>query len=139
MLTIANQKGSFKVRVAGIMRQENNILLLNEPLFAPYWFLPGGRAEMHESTKETLSRELEEEIQGVPLVGDLLWVTENFFVRHEVPYHTLEFYTHFSSRIGILSKPWATDSGPKNKPAIGYRGCFSDPKLRTLAKAKTDS
>lgn len=96
MLTIKNHKGVFKVRVAGVMRKENKILLLNEPLVGNYWFLPGGRAEMHETTHETLTRELEEEMRGKPVVGDLLWVTEHFFTLNQIAYHTLEFYYTFT-------------------------------------------
>jgi len=92
MLIIDNHKGSFKVRVAGVMQQENRILLLNEPLAGEYWFLPGGRAEMHESTDETLTRELEEEMQVKPRIGTLLWVIENFYTIHQIPNHTIGFY-----------------------------------------------
>ena len=93
---IKNHKGVFKVRVAGVMRKGNKVLLLNEPLINNYWFLPGGRVEMHESTKEALARELEEEMCGKPLVGDLQWVTENFFTLNRIAYHSLEFYYTFT-------------------------------------------
>lgn len=96
MLTIKNGDGYFKVRVAGVMRKENKVLLLNEPLVGTYWFLPGGRAEMQESTRETLARELEEELQGKPIVKDLLWVTEHFFTLNQLAYHSLEFYYAFA-------------------------------------------
>ena len=96
MLVVKNHKGFFKIRVAGVMRKENKVLLLNEPLVNNYWVLPGGSAEMHESTKETLERELEEEMQGQPLVGPLAWVTENFFTLNHIAYHTLEFYYSFT-------------------------------------------
>lgn len=96
MLAIKNRKGSFKVRVAGVMCKENKTLLLNEPLVNNCWFLPGGRVEMHESTKEALTRELEEEIRGKPIVGNLLWITENFFTPDQIPFHTVEFYYAFT-------------------------------------------
>jgi ADP-ribose pyrophosphatase YjhB (NUDIX family) len=96
VLTIKNSKGYFKIRTAGIMRKENKTLLLNEPLVNNSWFLPGGKVEMHESTQEALSRELTEEICGMPLIGDLLWITENFFTNSQIPCHTLEFYYAFT-------------------------------------------
>lgn len=92
MLTIKNHKGSFQVRTAGVMQKANKILLLNEPLVGEYWFLPGGRTEMHESTDQTLFRELEEEMNAKPKIGRLLWVIENFFTLRETPFHTLGFY-----------------------------------------------
>ena len=51
---------------------------------------------MHESTQEALTRELEEEISGTPIVGNLLWITENFFTPDQTPYHTVEFYYAFT-------------------------------------------
>lgn len=92
MLTITNQKGEFKVRVAAVIRQKGRVLLLNEPLVGSYWFLPGGRAEMHESTDETLFRELKEEMNVTAKIGALLWVVENFYTFSGVAKHVLGFY-----------------------------------------------
>jgi len=92
MLFIKNQKGSFQVRAAAIIQKEQSVLLLNEPLVGPYWFLPGGRAEMLESTDEALKRELKEEIQTTLSLGKLLFVIENFFTLQQMSHHTIGFY-----------------------------------------------
>lgn len=92
MLYIDNAKGTFKLRVAAVLRREGKLLLLNEPLVGTYWFLPGGRAEMHESTDTALARELEEELGGTHSIGKLLWVVENFFTYNNRPNHTIGFY-----------------------------------------------
>ena len=92
MLIIKNHKGSFQVRAAAVMQRDDKILLLNEPLVGEYWFLPGGRAEMHESSGEALTRELDEEMNLKTNVRRLLWVIENFFTLRGASYHTLGFY-----------------------------------------------
>jgi 8-oxo-dGTP pyrophosphatase MutT (NUDIX family) len=92
MLIIKNPKGSFKIRVAAVAIHDGAILLLNEPLIGTYWFLPGGRAEMHESTDETLIRELEEETGESVVLGPMLWVIENFYTRKHESHHTIGFY-----------------------------------------------
>ena len=92
MLTVRNQKGVFNLRVAGVMRKDDKILLLNEPLVGSYWFLPGGRAEMHESTDEALRRELAEEMNGPVVPERLIWVIENFYTMNHVPHHVIGFY-----------------------------------------------
>ncbi|MFA6119168.1 MAG: NUDIX domain-containing protein [Parachlamydiales bacterium] len=91
MLVIKNQKGIFQLRTAGIVKKGEKILLLNEP-HVSYWFLPGGRVEMHESTKETLERELLEEMNAKAEIGNLIWIIENFFPFNGAPFHEIGFY-----------------------------------------------
>lgn len=45
-----------------------------------FWALPGGKIEVMETTKQAITRELNEEL-GITdiLVGDIISVTENFF------------------------------------------------------------
>ena len=92
MLSIKSPKGFFNIRVAGVIQRDSEILLLNEALVGEYWFLPGGRAEMHESTDETLVRELEEEMNAQARIKKLLWIIENFYTISEKPSHTIGFY-----------------------------------------------
>jgi 8-oxo-dGTP pyrophosphatase MutT (NUDIX family) len=92
MITIKNQKESFQVRVAGVIQNGDQILLLNEPRVGEYWFLPGGRAEMHESSDITLLRELEEEMNVKARIHKMVWIIENFFTLREVSHHTIGFY-----------------------------------------------
>jgi 8-oxo-dGTP pyrophosphatase MutT (NUDIX family) len=92
MLSIKNTGGFFNLRVAAVIRRERNLLLLNEPLAGPYWLLPGGRAEMHESTDLALAREVEEELGAIPKIGRLLWVIEDFFPGNGIRCHTIGFY-----------------------------------------------
>jgi ADP-ribose pyrophosphatase YjhB (NUDIX family) len=91
MLTIKNEKGIFQLRVAAVIRKKDKILLLNED-HVTYWFLPGGRCEMNETTKYTIERELLEEMNAKVKIKNLLWIIENFFVLRGSPFHEIGFY-----------------------------------------------
>ena len=94
MLSIKSAEGIFNLRAAAVIREKGNLLLLNEPLAGPFWILPGGRAEMHESTDMALAREIEEEMRASAKVGRLLWVAETFFPHpmDKIPIHMVCFY-----------------------------------------------
>lgn len=57
-----------------------------------FWSLPGGRAELLETTRDGLAREMREELDTEVEVGRLLWLVENFFEYEGMPYHELGFY-----------------------------------------------
>lgn len=82
----------FNYRVAGVALY-NQQVLLNRLEGLDYWFLPGGRVEMGETSSEGLRREMQEELQEDVHVGRLLWVVENFFGGIEGKnYHELGLY-----------------------------------------------
>lgn len=67
-------------------------MLLLQLAGADWWFLPGGRCEMNENSKESLSRELLEELGEEAGVGRLLWTVENFYSHEGTSYHEVGFY-----------------------------------------------
>lgn len=82
----------FNYRVAGIALRDNQVLL-NCLEGENYWFLPGGRVDMGESSREGLRREMQEELQEEVQVGQLLWIAEDFFTSESgKAYHELGFY-----------------------------------------------
>jgi ADP-ribose pyrophosphatase YjhB (NUDIX family) len=82
----------FNYRVAGIARRDQQVLL-NHLEGQDHWFLPGGRVEMGETSREGLRREMQEELQEDVRVGRLLWVAESFFGGIEGKnYHELSLY-----------------------------------------------
>jgi ADP-ribose pyrophosphatase YjhB (NUDIX family) len=82
----------FNYRVAGIAIRDNQVLL-NRFGDHDYWFLPGGRVEMGETSREGLQREMQEELQAEVRVGQLLWIVESFFDGVEdKTYHELGLY-----------------------------------------------
>ena len=90
---IAFDKGNlrFSYRIAGVAIHDGKVLL-QQPVEGGYCFLPGGRAELQESAKETLRREMQEELQVDVSVGRLLWVVENFFEFGGRDFHELGMY-----------------------------------------------
>ena len=82
----------FNYRVAGIALHDQQVLL-NCIEGQDHWFLPGGRVEMGETSREGLRREMQEELQEDVHVGRLLWIAESFFGEMEGKnYHELGLY-----------------------------------------------
>jgi 8-oxo-dGTP pyrophosphatase MutT (NUDIX family) len=81
----------FNFRVAGVAIHKEKLLLHKTPT-DNFWSLPGGRVDMFEFSRETLLREMLEEIGKTVEVGNLLWVAENFFEYNEIKHHEIGFY-----------------------------------------------
>jgi len=81
----------FNFRVAGVAVHNGKLLLHRTPT-DNFWSLPGGRVDMFEFSKETLLREMLEEIGKKVIVGKLLWVVENFFEYNKTRHHEIGFY-----------------------------------------------
>ena len=81
----------FNFRVAGVAVQNEKLLLHRTPT-DNFWSLPGGRVDMFEFSRETLLREMLEEIGKTVQVGKLLWVVENFFEYNAIRHHEIGFY-----------------------------------------------
>lgn len=77
MITIEYGGTRFNYRVAGVLVRGNMVLLHKEEK-DQYWYLPGGRCELMETSVETLVREFREEANATVTVQRLLWVIENF-------------------------------------------------------------
>ncbi len=82
MITFKQGSTRFTYRVGGIIIYNGHALFQRATLDPKhiFWFLPGGRAEIGESAKETLEREMIEELGESVQVGPLLFIIENFFV-----------------------------------------------------------
>lgn len=80
----------FSYRVAGLLVQNNKILLQRDKLGDHA--VPGGHVSFMETTEETLKREFLEEIQAEIGVDQLLAVQENFFMWGSKPCHQVHFY-----------------------------------------------
>jgi len=81
----------FNFRVAGVFIEDGHVLL-NWIAGMDVWFLPGGRAEVWETSEESLCREIREEL-GIPIhVERLLWVAENFWALGGRRVHELGLY-----------------------------------------------
>ncbi|MBY0095985.1 NUDIX hydrolase [Mesobacillus maritimus] len=88
--------GVFNFRVAGVMI-ENNHVLLHKQMNDDHWALPGGRVKVLEESASGVKRELMEELGVAVEIVYLLWVTENFFTYNEAKFHEIGFYYLVSS------------------------------------------
>ncbi len=95
-------KNRVRVRVGGILRQQNQILLVRQrvPHQESFWLPPGGGVEFGESLEAALKREFEEETGLEVSVGKLIDVTE--FIRS--PFHAVECFYEVTKVSGTLRK-----------------------------------
>ena len=91
MITFERENLCFNYRIAGVAIRDGKVLV-QQPEVGGYYFLPGGRAELQEPAKETLRREMQEELHVDVTVGRLLWVVENFFESDGREFHELGMY-----------------------------------------------
>ncbi len=81
----------FNFRIAGLGFRNGHVLV-HRATHETFWTFPGGRAEIGETSAETLRREMLEEIGVEVTVGRMLWMVENFFHYEERNYHEIGFY-----------------------------------------------
>jgi ADP-ribose pyrophosphatase YjhB (NUDIX family) len=91
MLAYDLAPGRFNFRAAAIIRREGYVLVTRTTAEG-IWYLPGGRVEWGESTREAVERELVEELGVAGQVGELVLVFENFFIHENKRYHELAHY-----------------------------------------------
>jgi 8-oxo-dGTP pyrophosphatase MutT (NUDIX family) len=81
----------FNYCVRSIIRRDGAVLVCALP--ATTWcFLPGGRVRAGETTREALTRELEEELGVRAPIGALAIIVESFFPHLGSRFHELGFY-----------------------------------------------
>jgi 8-oxo-dGTP pyrophosphatase MutT (NUDIX family) len=78
MIRIAEETRLFSFRVAGLLIQNDHILV-QRAVGDDFWALPGGRAEIGETSEQTLIREMQEEISRDITISRLLFSVESFF------------------------------------------------------------
>lgn len=81
----------FNFRIAGLGFRDGHVLV-HRAVHEDFWTFPGGRAEIGETSVETLKREMIEELGVEVRVGRMLWSVENFFRYEERDYHEIGFY-----------------------------------------------
>ncbi|HLZ62854.1 MAG TPA: NUDIX hydrolase [Ktedonosporobacter sp.] len=91
MICFDKEDTRFTYRVAGIILHNDHVLL-NRFEGGKYWFLPGGRAELGETSIESLQREMREELGEEAQVERLLWIAETFYSDKRRSYHEVALY-----------------------------------------------
>ncbi|QGM99614.1 NUDIX domain-containing protein [Methylocystis parvus] len=76
MVVLDDGPSRFQFRAAALIWSEGRILV-HRAVTDPFWSLPGGRVEFHESAAEALSREIIEELGSASTIGSLRVLIEN--------------------------------------------------------------
>lgn len=93
MITFSVDDSRFVYRIGGVILHNDRVLCQRaDRVNPPYWFLPGGRAELHEPAAVTLRREIEEELALTPTIVRPLALIENFFSTSTRTVHEIGFY-----------------------------------------------
>lgn len=105
-MIVFEQKGiRFNYRVAGAAIKNAQVLLCREP-DGDFWYLPGGRVELGEESREALRRELREELDLEAEVGRMVWIAENFFEMRGKKYHEIGLYYLMEIPLEPSSEPF---------------------------------
>jgi len=91
MITFEKDGYIFAYRVAGVIIYDNRVLV-HRNVIDDFWSLPGGRCEFLEISKDTLIREMKEEIGVKIRIIRPLYFVENFFFFEGKNYHELSIF-----------------------------------------------
>lgn len=104
-IKLNTQEGKFKFRVAAIIENGEEILVLNDER-SSYTYLPGGHVMLHESTDEAILREVREELKMDLNIIRPLWLNQGFFTEDvsQKRYHEVCMYYLFDGTDSELIK-----------------------------------
>ena len=84
--------GEYKLNIrAGGVFIHNNKILTHKDINKDHYALPGGRIEIGENSKETIKREIQEELGKEIEITGYIATIENFFEMDNKKYHELYF------------------------------------------------
>lgn len=92
-ITFRSEDGVFNYRVCAVIIHNDMILAMRDGR-SPYYYLPGGRVQLHETAETAVLRELQEELGVDATVVRPLWFNQGFF-KEEVSdeaYHEICLY-----------------------------------------------
>ena len=78
-ITFKTPEGRFNYRVCAMIINDGRILAMKDEV-SPYYYLPGGRVQLHETAEEALLREIREEMKLECRILRPLWLNQAFFI-----------------------------------------------------------
>lgn len=92
-ITFKTDEGRFNYRVCAIMINENRLLAMHDER-SPYFYLPGGRVNLHETAEYAVLREVKEELDIDAEIVRPLWFNQSFFIEdvNNERYHEICLY-----------------------------------------------
>ena len=103
-VVLKTENGRFNLRVCGIIINDGKLLAMRDEI-SPYYYLPGGRINLHEKAEDAILRELKEELDITAKIIRPLWVNQAFFVEEvsKDKFHEICFYFLIDiSKCGLL-------------------------------------
>ena len=77
-LTFSMKDGVFNYRACAVIVRDGRLLAMKDKR-SPYYYLPGGRVQLHETAEKAVLREVREELQIKATIVRPLWMVQNFF------------------------------------------------------------
>ena len=105
-ITFKTDNGRFNYRVCAVIINENKILAMHDER-SPYYYLPGGRVSLHETTENAVLREVKEELEIDAEIIRPLWLNESFFVEdvnHDKYHEICVYFLVDISKTDLLTK-----------------------------------
>lgn len=105
-VTFKTIEGTFNYRVCAVIIHDEKLLAMQDER-SPYYYLPGGRVNLHETAENAVLREVKEELNIDAEIIRPLWLNQNFFVEdvNQEKYHELCLYYLIDiSKADLLSK-----------------------------------
>lgn len=105
-VVLKTENGRFNYRACAIILNDNKILAMTDEN-APYYYLIGGKVELHETAENAVLREIKEEMNINAKIIRPLWVCQNFFTEQVTKdrYHEICFcFLVDISKTDILEK-----------------------------------
>ncbi len=92
-ITFKTEEGRFNYRVCAILVNDNKLLAMQDER-SPYYYLPGGRVNLHETAESAVLREIKEELDVDAEIIRPLWFNQSFFVEdvNKERYHEICLY-----------------------------------------------
>lgn len=92
-ISYVSGNSKFNYRVCAMIISDGKILAMHDER-SPYYYLPGGRVKMGETSEAAVIREVEEELNITPRIIRPLWVNQGFFNEDvdNLDYHELCIY-----------------------------------------------
>ena len=77
-VSFCTEQGRFNYRVCAVLIHDGRLLAMRDDR-SPYYYLPGGRVQLHETAEDAVLRELREELDISAAIERPLWVNQGFF------------------------------------------------------------
>lgn len=128
MIVFDRDDKRFNYRVAGVCIDAGQVLL-QRPEPGTFWFLPGGRCDLMETSEDAVRREFREELACDIEIERLLWVAENFFVLGSRQVHELSLYY----KVNTTSRPELHDK-TRQFPVVEHLGPEPSEKIHLICQ-----